>query len=134
MPQPRNSSALLVSLLVLCLGCGDTAAPLPQSPPSTPAPTAESGYIWGFVIGAGGSGACVRGGVVEIVDGPGTGRKSAQADGCGAWDYSGGYEFRNLPMGATVTLRATAPGYEPQDRELVVQNGGPGVEFDLTPK
>jgi hypothetical protein len=132
MPQRRSSSALLGSFLFLCLGCGDTAGPVSESPPPTPEPTAESGYIWGFVVGV--SGACVHGAVVEIVQGPGTGRKSAQADGCSAWDYSGGYEFRNVPMGATVALRASAPGYGSQVRELVVQNGGSGVEFDLAPR
>ena len=76
-------------------------------------------------------GACVHGAVVEIVQGPGTARKSAQADGCSAWDYSGGYEFRNVPLGATVALRASAPGYGSEVRELVVQNGRSGVEFDL---
>jgi hypothetical protein len=129
MPHPRNSSPLLASFLVLCLGCGDAAAPVPQSPP--PTPTATSGFIWGQVLDQ--SGLCLDGGVVEIVDGPGIGEKSGQPDGCNAWDYVG-YEFRDLPAGATVTLRATASGYQPQDRELVVPSSGEPVQFVLATK
>jgi hypothetical protein len=135
MPRPRNSSPLLLSFLVLCLGCGDTAAPsqspppTPQSPP--PAQPAMSGFIWGQVLKE--SGVCIRGAVVEIVDGPGIGLKSGQPDECGAWDYVG-YEFRDLPLGATVTLRATALGYQLEDRELVVRNGGGPVQFVLATK
>ena len=128
----RSSSRLVGSLLVvLGLGCGEPAAPTPQPSPPTPTaptPTAASGYIWGQVLDQ--SGVCLPGGEVEIVDGPGVGRKSSQPGGCTAWDYDG-YEFRDLQLGATVTLRATTPGYQPQDRELVVQNGGSPVQFVL---
>ena len=128
MPRPRNSSPLLVSFVVLCLGCGDTAAPS-QSPP--PAQPAMSGFIWGQVLKE--SGLCIRGAVVEIVGGPGIGLKSGQPDECGAWDYVG-YELRDLPLGATVTLRATALGYQQEDRELVVRSGGEPVQFVLATK
>jgi hypothetical protein len=132
MSQLRNRFPLLGSCFVLCLGCGDTAAPVSQSPPPTPpTPTTTSGFLWGQVLDQ--SGLCLHGGVVEIVDGPGTGRRSGQPDGCSAWDYVG-YEFRDLPLGATVTLRATASGYQPQDREFVVPNGGEPVQFVLTPE
>jgi hypothetical protein len=83
-----------------------------------------SGYIWGQVLDE--SGICLRGAVVEIVEGPGTGRKSGQPDDCEAWAYDG-YEFRDLSLGATLTLRATAPGYQSQDSELLVPNGGPSI-------
>jgi hypothetical protein len=123
----RSSSRLVGSLLlVLGLGCGEPAAPTPQ--PSPPTPTATSGYIWGHVLDQ--SGLCLPGAEVEVVDGPGVGRKSSQPGGCAAWDYVG-YEFRDLQLGTTVTLRATTPGYQPQDRELVVQNGGSPVQFVL---
>jgi hypothetical protein len=89
--QTQRSIPLVASMLVLSLGCSDSTAPGSQPPPTSPAPTAQSGYVWGFVIDAAGSGGCVHGAVVEIVDGPGTGGKSAQPDGCSKWDYSGGY-------------------------------------------
>ena len=129
MPQPWNSSLLLGSLLLLSLSCGDAAEPTPQSPQSPPpTPTSTSGFIWGQVLDQ--SGLCLHGAVVEIVQGPGTGRKSGQPDECDAWAYVG-YEFRDLPLGATVTLRATAPEYQPEDSELRVPNGGPPIQFVL---
>jgi hypothetical protein len=88
------------------------------------------GFIWGQVLEE--SGVCIRGGMVEIVEGPGTGRKSGQPDDCGAWDYDG-FWLNNLPLGATVTLRATAPGYQPEDRDVVVPAGGGPVQFALQP-
>jgi len=91
-----------------------------------------SGRILGYVVDQ--SGLCITGAVVEIIDGPGTGRTSGQADVCAAWDYGGEYEFDNLPLGATVTLRASAPGYRSKDLQIVVQNGGPGVEIGLDPE
>jgi len=134
MPRRPSSILLFGSLVVLCLGCGDSTAP-PQSPlPQSPPPTspATSGYIWGYVVDA--AGGCIAGAVVEIVDGPGTGRKSGQADDCSAWDYGGSYEFHGLPLDATVTLRASAPGYRSEDRQVVVENGGPGVIFAPAPE
>jgi carboxypeptidase family protein len=86
---------------------------------------------WGTVVDA--SGVCIRGSTVSIVDGPGTGNHSGQPDECNAWGYDG-FEFRNLPLDATVTLRATAPGYRSQNRQVVAGNGGAPVEFDLTPQ
>jgi hypothetical protein len=135
MPQPRNSSPLLGSFLVLCLGCSDTAAPVSQSPPPTPqsppsTPPATSGFIWGQVLKE--SGPCIRGAMVEIVEGPGIGQKSGQPDNCGPWDYDG-FWLNNLPPGATVTLRATASGYQPEDSVVVVPNGGRPVQFVLQP-
>jgi hypothetical protein len=89
-----------------------------------------SGFIWGQVLKE--SGLCIRGAMVEIIEGPGMGRKSGQPDNCGAWDYDG-FSFDDLPLGATVTLRATASGYQPEDREIVVPAGGGPVQFVLQP-
>jgi hypothetical protein len=131
--QTQSSVPLLVSLLVLCLGCGDATAPALESPPppstpTPPPPTPMTGFIWGQVLDK--SGLCIRGGMVEIVAGPGTGRKTGQPDDCGAWDYTG-FEFSDLPYRATVTLRASAPGFSPQDREVVALNDGGPVQFVL---
>lgn len=86
------------------------------------APT--NGFIWGQVLSQ--TGPCIRGAVVMIVNGPGTGRQSGQPDDCDAWDYTG-FEFDDLPVGATVTLRAEGPGYSSEDREVKVQNPTAGV-------
>ena len=98
---------------------------------SCPHPPPEaSGFIWGQVLEE--SGVCIRGAMVEIVEGPGIGRKSGQPDNCGPWDYDG-FWFNDLPSGATVTLRATASGYQPEDSVVVVPNGGRPVQFVLQP-
>jgi hypothetical protein len=72
--------------------------------------------------------------MVEIVEGPGTTRKSGQPDPpeCDPWGEVG-FMFDDLPLGATVTLRATASGYQPEDREMVVPAGGGPVQFVLKP-
>ena len=88
------------------------------------------GTIWGQVLTE--SGGCIRGALVEIVAGPGLGQKSGQPDNCGAWDYDG-FWLSELPLGATVTLRASAPGYHPEDREVVVGTGGGPTQFVLQP-
>jgi hypothetical protein len=90
-----------------------------------------TGMIWGQVLDS--SGVCLRGGMVEIIDGPSAGQISQQPEECDAWDYEG-FEFDDLPLGATVTLRASAPGYRPQDRKVVARNGGGPVQFVLIPK
>jgi hypothetical protein len=125
--ETPGSSLLCVAAVVFSLGCADSASPVSQSPP--PPQPATEGFIWGQVLEA--SGMCIRGGEVEIVAGPGIRRKSGQHEVCGAWDYVG-YEFGDLPVGATVTLRAGAPGYRSEERELVVRNGGEPVQFVLT--
>lgn len=123
----HSSSPLVGSLLVvLGLGCAEPTVPTPSPPPPT---ATGGGFISGYVLDQ--SGVCLSGAVVEIVEGSGVGRKSNQSGGCTAWDYGNEYEFRDLQLGATVTLRATAPGYQSQDRELVVQNGGSPVDFVL---
>jgi hypothetical protein len=124
--ETPSSSLLRVAAVVVSIGCTDSGSPVAPSPP--PPEPATNGFIWGQVLEA--SGACIREGEVEIVAGPGIGRKSGQPEVCGAWDYVG-YEFGDLPVGATVTLRAGAPGYRSEERELVVRNGGEPVQFVL---
>jgi len=90
-----------------------------------------TGFIWGTVVDA--AGICIPGATISIVDGPGAGRQSGQPDECNAWD-SDGFEFRNLPLDAMVTLRANAPGYQSQERQVRVGNGGPPVVFAPAPQ
>jgi hypothetical protein len=126
------SPSLAGSLLVLlCLGCGENGTS-PTTPPLEPPPNATTGFIWGHVVRQ--SGVCITGAVVEIVAGPGTGRKAIQTEACDAWSYVIGYEFSNLPIGVTVKLRATKEGHQPQERETVVRNGGYPFQFVLSPE
>jgi len=121
-------------LLILVLGVSLSACSDPTGEDSgRPVdPSAGIGHIWGQVLAKGGG--CIRGGMVEIVGGPGTGQKSAQPDppSCDPWGEVG-FTFDNLPLGASVTLRATGPGYRSEDRQLVVPAGGGPVQFVLEP-
>ena len=133
MSPARSSSLIAGSLLALCLGCGDNTAPAlqPSTPPTPPPSAAAGGFIWGQVLDS--SGVCLHGGMVQIVDGPGAGRASTQPEVCDAWDYVG-FELGDLPLGATVTLRASAPGYRAEERRVVTPAGGGPVQFVLVPE
>jgi hypothetical protein len=136
--------SLVGAVLALCLACGDSTAPALQPspppttvpppappPPGTPTPATMNGFVWGHVVDS--TGVCLHGGTVEIVGGPGAGRISRQPDGCDAWDYVG-FTFDSLPVGATVTLHASARGHGSEDRQVAVQNGGYPVQFVLLPE
>jgi hypothetical protein len=88
-----------------------------------------SGFLWGQVFGEDAA-LCLEGGMVEIVAGPGKGLKSGQPDTCDPWSYDGWF-LNDLQLGATVTLRATAPGYQPKDSVVVVPAGGYPIQFVL---
>lgn len=90
-----------------------------------------TGSLWGQVFGED-SALCLQGAMVEIVAGPGMGRRSGQPATCDPWSYDGWF-LNDLQLGATVTLRATAPGYQPKDSVVVVPAGGGPVQFVLQP-
>ena len=109
---------------------GSTANPTP--PPPRPVP-GGSGILWGFVVGA--SGACIAEATAEIVRGEGTGQSQKQRTPCSAWDYDGGFEFRELTAGAEVTVRASAPGHRTSEATFIVsnRNGYTSVLISLAP-
>src|SRR5678816_2809751 len=77
----------------------DTTATTPI-PPLTPTPGALA-WLWGMVIDS--NGACIVGARVEIVAGQGLGQIIEQRTPCGAWDYDGGFEFRELTPNVAMT-------------------------------
>jgi len=128
-----------VVALLFTAACSDGASsgptgsePLPDlPPPAMPPPATSQGFVWGHVVED--SGVCIAGATVRIVEGPGEGRYTPQRYPCDAWSYGDGFEFADLPMGATVKLRATADGYKSQDQKVYVGNGGYPVTFTLQP-
>ena len=108
-----------------------TQPPSTQPPPPPPPQGSTSGYVWGHVVMD--SGVCIPGAVVTILEGSGRGRSMRQEGPCDAWSYAAGFEFGDLPLGARVKLGATAEGYNSQELEIVVGNGGPPVQFELHP-
>ena len=126
-------SARLLLPIVFLFGCGENDTLAPAAGDALPPPPVTmgtgAGFVWGHVVMD--SGICIEGAVVEIIDGPGLGQKQTQRTPCDAWSYGDGFEFRGLPLGATITLRASARGYLPEELELVTQNGGYPVTFEL---
>ena len=57
---------------------------------------------------------------MELIDGLGVGPAFVQTV-CGFWDYGDdiGFSFHNLPVGVTMTVRATAAGYKPAEVHAV---------------
>jgi hypothetical protein len=133
--------AACVVLAAIDFGCAepsDAPRPLPASGDSTgtdSAPGMEfcagSGFIWVLVVAQ--SGACIPGGTVYVVSGPAAGRTFVQDSDCTAWAYSGGVMFKGLPVGETMTLRASAPGYSSLTKTAVAVSSGQAVEFVLDP-
>lgn len=69
------------------------------------------------------TGACIVPATIEVVGGQSLGQTRIQADPCSAWDYGGGVMFEDLRSGEEMILRASAPGYSPQDVTVVPRIG-----------
>lgn len=108
---------LLTWTLVGCSQETTPVVPVPTSPASTPG----SSLLWGMVID--GSGVCIAEATVEVVRGQRLGQSIKQTTPCGAWDYDGGFMFKNLDAGVELTLRASAPGFATQEKAFVPSSG-----------
>jgi hypothetical protein len=118
---------LPVVAVLLTAACADWSSSGPEPTGSE----ALEGFVWGHVVE--GSGVCIAGAKVHIVEGPGAGRSTPQRYPCDAWSYGDGFEFTDLPLGATIKLRASADGYKALEQRVAVGNGGPPVTFALEP-
>lgn len=133
--------AACVVLATIAFGCAEPSEaprPFPSSGDSTATGSgsgmeffAGSAFIWVLIVAQ--SGACIPGGTVYVVSGPAAGRTFVQDSDCSAWGYSGGVMFKGLPVGETMTLRASAPGYSSLTKTAVAVSSGQAVEFVLDP-
>lgn len=135
--------AACVVLGTITFGCAEpSAAPMPLPVAATGDSTGTGSgsdvqlgsgpaFIWVLVLAP--SGACIPGGTIYVVGGPAAGRTFLQDSDCTAWAYSGGVLFRGLSVGATMTLRASAPGYSSVEKTAVAATWGQAVEFGLDP-
>jgi hypothetical protein len=114
----------LLCLLVLASACesdrGRSMTTVEPSIITSPAPL-PSAWLWGMVVDN--SGVCIVDATVEVVRGQGLGQSLTQTTPCGAWDYGGGVVFKDLTPGVEMTLRASAPGYEAQEKTVVPSLG-----------
>lgn len=106
-------------------GVNSPTAPLP--PATAPAPTL--GGVGGYVVSA--SGACIIGARVQAVDGVRAGETVSQSD-CPYGDAYG-YWIDDLPIGTTVTIRASAVGFKPQEIQVLPRVQVPQTNFHLEP-
>jgi hypothetical protein len=74
------------------------------------------------------NGGCIPRATVQVVRGQSAGQSVEQETPCGAWDYDGGFFFRNLVPGVAMTFRLSAPGYVDLE-ETVTPTLGPQMAF-----
>jgi hypothetical protein len=119
---------LFLAALVLVACSGDrtflTATGRPP-PPAVAAPSAQidstsdraTGWLWLMVVDP--FEVCVDGAVVEIASGPGKGLKGTPLASCDAWDWEGGFLIYGLVPGDSITIRASASGYQDAEKTFV---------------
>jgi hypothetical protein len=120
--------AFLIFVALTLFACSHGSTPTAPSRPVTTAssvPTAAAlTSLWGFVVEP--SGVCIKDAMVEVVRGQAQGQRIMQDTPCGAWDYGGGFVFKELAPGVEMTLRASAPGWSTEDKTFVPH---PGVQI-----
>lgn len=105
---------LLAALAVAAFSaaCSDvTAVREPTTSPSSP-----PAWVWAMVVSE--SGACIAGAKVEVVKGQALGQSLTQDEPCDAWGYGGGVMFTHLQPGVEMVLRASAPGFVPEEKTI----------------
>lgn len=119
--------AFMMCLTLSTLGCSQDSTQrsptAPTSPVATPAPQpappaqpSNRYALWGVVVTS--HGVCIEGATVEVVAGPELlGVRVAQTLPSDLRRSTGGFEFDDVPP-ATMTLRASAPGYVSQEQTI----------------
>ena len=126
----RGSAQLFAGVvtLLLLLNCNGNSptAPLAQTP-------AGSMVVSGTVFDS--SGTCIRGAVVEVLDGARAGDRLTQNECVGYWDDGPpGYSL-SLPAGINVRMRASRQGYRSKEETFLPKIGGQGeANFVLEPE
>jgi hypothetical protein len=136
----RVGFVILLSLLVVAMGCqedrlptdpGGRIVPIPTpGPPTAGPPTAQGGPgIAGVVLGEQDR-RCLVGATVELLDGPLAGHHQIQND-CGG-HYMLGFRFVGLPPDMPVTVRASMPGYisKVQSITTIAETATPGGMYE----
>jgi hypothetical protein len=131
-----RSAVILVAITVSACS-GGTSAIGPTRLPSTTSttsttPTSPSnvrGFLW--AMGVDKTGGCIVGAVAEVIDGQRKGETQIQETPCSVWDYGGGFYWRDLTLGQTMTIRVSAQGYISQEQTVLPQTGGSVDEFIL---
>ena len=104
--------------LPLCAGLVVSACASDYSTRPTPPPPQVSPSVW-VIVFKGHELECLPA-TIEVVGGQRTGQRRVQEAGyCDPWEGIGGVTFRDLELGVAMTIRASAPGYQPQERTVI---------------
>lgn len=87
-------------------------------------------WVWGLIVDEGGL--CIPGATVRVTKGQRAGETLTQKTPCDAWAYDNGFMFEDLTAGVEMTLQATAPGFEVQEKTIVPTSGSQ-MAFIFTP-
>ena len=112
--------ALTVLTTLTLLGCsGESALPTaPTSPALGPYPPTSGGSAWLWAMVVEESGICILDATIQVIAGQAAGQIATQSERCDAWS-DGGVIFKDLTPGVEMTLRASVPGYVPQEKTVV---------------
>lgn len=78
-------------------------------------------WLIGFIVDE--SGGCIPGATVRVVLGQRAGETLTQKTPCDAWAYDNGFMFTSLTDGVAMTLQASAPGFDVQEKTVFPTSG-----------
>jgi hypothetical protein len=121
----------ILALATLCGCSADTSDRLPTvpAPPLANPPASSSGIIWVMVLDERGSGVCLPGATIQIVEQSGKAGETIFQEPCSVWDFGGGVLLKGLTSGVEVRLRASAAGYVTQDKSFLPSVGSYSAVF-----
>lgn len=130
----RLLSVIAGSLAMLSLAsCSETNLPTaPTEPPASPAPppVSSKGSFIGNIMDADTHRACIANAQAEIIAGPSSGTIYPQnLEYCE--DPGAGFVINDLPVGAVLRLRASAPGYTSVESDFVIAPSASSIDINL---
>ena len=127
----RRVLAFAGSLAVLAVAsCSESYSPTAPAPPPIPPGVTGNGSFLGNIMDADTHRVCIANAQVEVIAGPGSGAIYPQnRDYCE--DPGAGFVINDLPVGAVIRLRASAPGYTSLERDFVIAQSASSIDINL---
>jgi hypothetical protein len=126
----RVLSVFAGSLAMLAVAsCSETYSPTAPAGSPTP-PVSSNGSFIGNIMDADTHRMCIDNARAEIIAGPSSGTVYPQnLDSCE--DPGSGFVINDLPVGAVVRVRASAPGYTAVERDFVIMRSASSIDINL---
>ncbi len=117
--------------ILLFASCSEGFSPTaPSAPTPTPTPERTTSSFVGNIMDADIFRKCIENARAEIIAGPLSGTIYPQnLELCG--DPGAGFSINDLPIGAVLTLRASAPGYTSVERDFVIARFAHSIDINL---